>query len=66
MPKPLIRLHAHEPYVVTAQEFSTLQRELSARAMVDDLTLSDRIVLRLLVENHYRFVECMELEKDKS
>jgi len=56
----VIRLHSYEPFVITTQEYEELQKELICRAHVDDMTLGDKILARLLQEHHSRYRECKE------
>lgn len=55
MAEQLIRLHAYEPSIVTAEEYEGLQRELMTRHVAGDLTLGDRILAKILVHNYGRY-----------
>ena len=64
--EPLIRLHAYEPSTVTYQEYEELVDELHIKAMVDELTLGDKILARLLRAHFGRYVECYEIMTGKT
>lgn len=53
----VIRLYAMEPAILTTQQFEALQKELVSRALADDITLGDRILARMVLENLPRYHE---------
>lgn len=61
METAVIRLHTYEPCILTTEEFEALDKEVTARAIVDDRSIGDRILHRLLVEHMPRYFEAKRL-----
>lgn len=61
MADAVIRMHAYEPCILTTEEFEELEREVTARVLVDKTTPGDRILARMLIENRWRYHEAREI-----
>ncbi len=57
MPRRYIRLHAHDPAILTARQYEEAQKELWARHVAGDVTIVERIVASLLQQNRHRYEE---------
>jgi len=55
--EPIIRLYL-EPPCLTVEEYEDVARELETKSIVDELSIGDRILLKLIVNHHWRYQEC--------
>ena len=58
----LVRMYAHEPCCLTVKEYERLTYEIRGRLLTvvsgcEVLTISDRILIRMLYDNSYRYGE---------
>lgn len=60
-PVPVIRLYFCDPFCLTVEEWETMERELTARAMAGEITIVEKIALRLVKEHRSRYVQCKEM-----
>lgn len=66
--RPVIRMHAFDPSILTAEEFEQVVREVRERVLmttlrVDGPQVSDRILMRMLYENASRYSEVKMIEQ---
>ena len=62
-PEAVIRLHTYEPCIITTDEYLAIQQELITRALVDQPSPGDKILAKLMLEHHSRYVECVLINR---
>lgn len=62
--EPLIHLQFNRVVVLTTKEYEDIKRNLVGRAMIGDTTEGDRILAGLLLDNEYRYNECLQIKKN--
>jgi hypothetical protein len=60
--EPLIKLNNLSMQCVTTKEYEAIRQELMTRALVDDVTIGDRVLAQLLQDNNYRYNECRAIK----
>ncbi len=59
--KALIRLYFCDPFVITTQEYESIQKEVLSRAIAGDTMIGDQVLARLLHEMAPRYYEAKKI-----
>lgn len=56
----LIMMHAVDPVAITHWEFEQMQKEVGARVTAGAAGIGDKLLLKLIMENHGRYTEAKQ------